>query len=566
MHPLPNPPVLLLVFNRPDLARRVFSRIRQARPRQLFVAADGPRRDRPGEVELCSEARKVINGVDWPCDVKTLFRDTNLGCDAAVESAIHWFFDHVEEGIILEDDCLPDASYFPYCAEMLEMYRQDKLIMSITGCCFQPDGFSADTSYFFTRYPYTWGWATWRRAWKLFKNTPAEYPCLFDFEWLSKFLGSEMAARYWSVIITRCHENKTSAWDYRWIFSIWANQGLGVQPTQNLMTNIGFDHRATHTPAECAETFHRPAQSMPFPLRHPTSVTRNEDADRVYEARYLCPEPFMKPPPKPPRPLSLIGKTIRFLRGMPAPVAPSPAPDVAELSLKHEFNFYQAQVQGHTMTPVERQLSLYRQAVACEKNNIPGAFVECGTWKGGLVGLMALANLRHGIKRRPLHLFDSFEGIPEPDPVMDGAKAVAEVESVGCRPTGQLKSVSGFYDKFANGTGTLADNKHLLEKIIGYPKEFLYYHVGWFQDTVPADAETIGPIAILRLDGDWYASTRVCLEGLFSRLVPGGYLIIDDYGCYEGCRRAVDEFFTAQGIQFPLTAIDSQSVYGIRSS
>jgi hypothetical protein len=388
---------------------------------------------------------------------------------------------------------------------------------------------------------------------------------LFDFEWLSKFLGSEMAARYWGAIITRCHENKTSAWDYRWIFSIWANQGLGIQPTRNLMTNIGFDHRATHTPAECAEIFHRPAQSMPFPLRHPNSVTRNEDADRVYEARYLCPEPFMKPPTKLHQPLSLIGKTIRLLRGMPAPVAPSPVPDMAELSLKHEFNAYRVHVQAHTMTPVERQLSLYRQAVACEKNNIPGAFVECGTWKGGLVGLMALANLRHGLKRRPLHLFDSFEGIPEPDPIMDGARAVAEVESVGCQPTGQLKSVSGFYEKFASGIGTLDDNRNLLEKKIGYPQEFLHYHPGWFQDTVPADAETLEPIAILRLDGDWYASTKVCLDHLYPKVVPGGYVILDDYGSYEGCRKAVDEYRVANKIRSPLEEIDSSCFAWIKT-
>ena len=550
-------PILLLVFNRPDLACRVLTQIRTAKPARLFIAADGPRPNHPDDALNCRETRRLVSQIDWPCEVKTLFRDENLGCDPAIESAIAWFFEHVEEGVILEDDCLPDASYFPYCAEMLETYREHERIMSITGCCFQPDGFTSDTSCFFTRYPYTWGWATWRRAWKLYKNKPADYPCLFDFEWLSHFLGSEMAARYWSAIITRCHENKTSAWDYRWIFSIWANQGLGIQPTRNLITNIGFDHRATHTPLDCAEIFHRAAHPLPFPLQHPLSMMRNKEADRVYEARYLCPEPFMKPQPTPPPNRPFIQKIVRRLRGRPAIDTGAPIPNEAELSLKHEFNFYRVQVEANTMTPVERQWSLYRQAVACEQNNIPGAFMECGTWKGGLVGLMALANLRHGLTRRHLHLFDSFEGIPEPDPAVDGARALAEVESVGCRPTGQLKSVSGFYEKFSSGIGTLDDNRNLLEKKIGYPQEFLHYHPGWFQETVPVDAKTIGPIAILRLDGDWYASTKVCLEHLYPRVVPGGTVILDDYGSYDGCRKAVDEYRISNNIRSKLEQIDS---------
>ncbi|TAN38417.1 MAG: hypothetical protein EPN23_02465 [Verrucomicrobia bacterium] len=568
-------PILLMVFNRPDLAHRVLEQIQTARPTRLFIAADGPRPDHPDDDRNCQETRRLATQIDWPCEVKTLFRDHNLGCDAAVGSAIPWFFEHVEAGIVLEDDCLPDPSFFPFCAELLERHRDDEQIMAITGCCFQPNGFDSDSSYFFSQYPYTWGWATWRRAWKHYKQTPAEYPCLFDFEWLTNLLGSEMAARYWSNIITRCHENQTSAWDYRWIFSVWANQGLGIQPSRNLVSNIGCDARATHTKSDCAEMFNRSTQAMAFPLKHPPAVVRHVAADRVYEMRYLCPEPGSKPAPVIQRdrpllqrvsPRPLIGKILRCIRGMhdiPRAAPLSREREEAERFLQHEFNFYRVQVQANTMAPVERQLSLYRQAVACEQNGIPGAFVECGTWKGGLVGVMALANLRHGLTRRSVHLFDSFEGIPEPDPAMDGAKAVAEAESVGCHPTGKLQAVRGFYENFASGTGTLEDNRHLLERVIGYPVEYLHYHVGWFQDTVPAAAETMGPIAILRLDGDWYASTRVCLEGLFSRLVPGGYLIIDDYGCYEGCRRATDEFFTSCGVQLPLTAIDAQAVYGV---
>ena len=216
-------------------------------------------------------------------------------------------------------------------------------------------------------------------------------------------------------------------------------------------------------------------------------------------------------------------------------------------------------VRGHTMLTHARLVSLHRQVEACEKQGVPGAFVECGTWKGGAVGLMALANLRYGKERRMLHLFDSFEGIPEPDAAVDGPLAVEQVQSVNGGVGGRLVAVPGLYEKFAGSVGTLADNQFLLEKEIGYSAEFIRYHRGWFQDTVPADAGTLGPIAILRLDGDWYASTKVCLDHLYPRVVSGGFVIVDDYGTYDGCRKAVDEYRAAQGVGGALVKIDSSA-------
>ena len=147
-HPIP--PVLFLVFNRPDLARRVFARIREARPAHLFIAADGPRPDHPDDVPACRETRLLAAQVDWPCEVKTLFRDANLGCRAAVSSAITWFFEHVEAGIILEDDCLPDLSFFPFCAELLERYRDDERITTISAMGYPRAGLCGRHSYFFS--------------------------------------------------------------------------------------------------------------------------------------------------------------------------------------------------------------------------------------------------------------------------------------------------------------------------------------------------------------------------------------------------------------------------------
>lgn len=221
-------------------------------------------------------------------------------------------------------------------------------------------------------------------------------------------------------------------------------------------------------------------------------------------------------------------------------------------------------VRSYTMVPYARLVTLYQQVVFCETHGIPGSFVECGTWKGGATGLMALGNLEHGRTRRHIHLFDSFEGIPEPDESIDGEKAMQQVRDVGGGTKGRLVSVTGFYEKHADGVGNVETNKYLLETIIGYEPSFLHYHKGWFQNTVLKAAPEIGEIAILRLDADWYASTKVCLEYLYDTVVSGGFVIVDDYGYYEGCKKAVDEFMKQKKIHAYLNHIDSEGRYWIK--
>ncbi len=224
-----------------------------------------------------------------------------------------------------------------------------------------------------------------------------------------------------------------------------------------------------------------------------------------------------------------------------------------------------AKVRPYTMLPPERLFTLYQQVAHCEKAGIAGALVECGVWKGGSVALMAQANLDHGRARRAVHLFDAFTDICEPDAAVDGERAVREVAAwgKGAGATGKLAPVAGFYDAMG-GAGTLEGNKRLLETTIGYEPSRLHYHVGWFQDTLPRDAAAIGPIAVLRLDGDWYASTKVCLENLYDQVVPGGFVIVDDYGAYDGCRKAVDEFRAARMISAYLHHVDAEARYWIK--
>lgn len=228
------------------------------------------------------------------------------------------------------------------------------------------------------------------------------------------------------------------------------------------------------------------------------------------------------------------------------------------------FDAAVAMVGEFTMLPRDRLVSLYDQVAQCEMTGMTGAFVECGVWKGGSVGLMALAsrNLNKNADR-DLHLFDSFQDICEPDADVDGALAIKEV---GYRPepaSGHIRPVKGFYDG-VGGHGTLADCKALLESRIHYPVNRLHYHVGWFQDVLPIAQGEIGPIALLRLDGDWYASTRVCLDYLYDLVVPGGFVVIDDYGVYEGCKKAVDEFMRERGICAFLNRVDQSCYYFVK--
>jgi O-methyltransferase len=233
--------------------------------------------------------------------------------------------------------------------------------------------------------------------------------------------------------------------------------------------------------------------------------------------------------------------------------------------LENEADELIRKIRPYTMLSRQRLISLYQQVFFCEQHKIPGCFIECGVWKGGAVALMALANIKNSTTPRIIHLFDIFQEICEPDASVDGERAVNEVKKwANGGSSGKLEPIQGVYDLFG-GPGSLEENRELLEKNIGYNPMFLHYHKGWFQETLPRDIDGIGEIAILRLDGDWYASTKICLEYLYDKVVAGGFIIIDDYGAYEGCRKAVDEFLQGKGISVFLNHIDSEAKYWIKN-
>src|SRR5215218_5055729 len=248
-------PVALLIFNRPDKTEAVFEVVREAKPPKLLVVADGPRADRLGEAEKCAAARAITAPVDWDCEVLRNYSDVNLGVKRRVVSGLDWVFSEVEEAIILEDDCVPHPTFFRYCDELL------------------------------ARYPDTWGWATWRRAWKLNDIEMKLWPMVREGGWLEDILQDPAAVRYWASVFQSTYEGHQQAWDYQWVFSCWLQSGLSVLPNVNLVTNIGLGPDATH-PVDESPSANLPAEEITLPLRHPPFVIRDTIADD-FEQRFI---------------------------------------------------------------------------------------------------------------------------------------------------------------------------------------------------------------------------------------------------------------------------------------
>ena len=227
-------------------------------------------------------------------------------------------------------------------------------------------------------------------------------------------------------------------------------------------------------------------------------------------------------------------------------------------SLQDAFESAYATVRPFTMLNRQRLVLLFELVRHFDKLNLPGSFVECGVWKGGAVGMMACA-ARQGGAERDLHLCDVFADIGEPDWRVDGERAVREAGGKE-HAQGRQRSIKGIYDRHG-GHGTIDACRELLEKKINWPADRLHFHQGWFQETLPNLGTTIGPIALLRIDADWYSSTKSCLDNLYDLVISNGAVVIDDYGGYDGCRKAVDEFLASRGARPFLNHVDEECVY-----
>jgi len=277
-------PILLLIFNRPHQTRRVFNAVRETAPRNLFIAGDGPRPDKAEDEEAVTKTRAVVSDVTWDCHVKTLFREENLGCHRAVSGAIDWFFENVDEGIILEDDCLPDQSFFRFCQELLERYRNDTRIMHISGNNFQYSRQNFLYSYYFSVFPHIWGWASWKRAWAFYDRQMSNWPEAMGKGFLENLFPDSHARSYWRKILQDTFDKKIDTWDYQWAFSCWTQNGLSLLPTVNLVSNIGFGITSTHT-SKATRYTSISSQPISFPLLHPPFIIRDTQADSFTQTR-----------------------------------------------------------------------------------------------------------------------------------------------------------------------------------------------------------------------------------------------------------------------------------------
>lgn len=274
-------PVLFIVFNRPETTRVVFERIRIAQPPRLYISADGPRANHPTDTARCESVRQIVSEIDWDCEVHSNFRSDNLGCKLGVSSGIDWFFNLESEGIILEDDVLPQPTFFDFCDEMLNRCRDDPRVFAVSGCNLISSEYEANYSYFYSRYCHVWGWATWRRAWSKYDVTMNTYPRWLEAGQLASHCDTWGARAFWRRIFDSVHRGQIDTWDYQWLYCCWKNGGLSIIPANNLTSNLGFDETATHTAGRIPDYVLKSSpQDLKFPLCHPPTLSREIRADR----------------------------------------------------------------------------------------------------------------------------------------------------------------------------------------------------------------------------------------------------------------------------------------------
>lgn len=273
-------PLLLIAFNRPDLFEQLIERLRQTKPQKIYVAVDGPRRDRAEDADTVRKTRDLIATIDWTCDVKVLAQDSNLGCGAGVSTALSWFFDHEERGIILEDDILPQPTFFDFCTELLDRYADDERVLAISGCNFVPPEQQShpDFPYRFSRVPHIWGWATWRRSWALHSLDMSNWRERMSMKQLWHASGRSLQGMlFWRSIFDLLARDQIDTWDMQYTFEGMARDMSTATSNVNLVDNIGFGAQATHT--EIRPAYLRPSEDIELPLvEAPVEVDERADA------------------------------------------------------------------------------------------------------------------------------------------------------------------------------------------------------------------------------------------------------------------------------------------------
>lgn len=284
--------VLLIIFNRPDRAKKVLDGIAAVRPPKLYISADGPRPEKPEDRAICERTRQeVLDYVSWPCEVHTQFHEENLGCKMGPVSGITWMLNREGRGIILEDDCYPIPDFFRFCEEMLDRYQDEPKVMHISGSNFHFGKAMNAHSYYFSRINHGWGWATWKRAWDLFEP---------DLPTLDKDLASgqvEIRSKeelnYFLPTWKKAATIRFDIWDFLWTYTMWKYHGVAIVPNRNLISNIGYGADATHTVLE-TKLMAMPTQPLAWPLNHPPKIEVSYRADHKIWRRFYVQPLFMR--------------------------------------------------------------------------------------------------------------------------------------------------------------------------------------------------------------------------------------------------------------------------------
>ena len=281
-------PVVFIIFNRPDLTQKVFSEIAKAEPTKLLVIGDGARIEKVGEKNIVESTREIIQQVDWDCEVITNYSNINLGCKKRISSGLDWVFEQVEDAIILEDDCIPEPTFFRFCQEMLTYYRYDKRISMISGSNFSSAYTLTDHSYHFSKYSMIWGWASWRDRWtESYDVKLLEWPRIRDEKRLADMLGNKREVRYWRKIFERVYCGEIDSWAYQWFFANWLEQRISIVPSVNLISNIGYGENATHTTSTESHLSNLERKKVSFPVIHPVQIVKNIKADQLVDELYF---------------------------------------------------------------------------------------------------------------------------------------------------------------------------------------------------------------------------------------------------------------------------------------
>lgn len=274
-------PILVIAFNRPDHLKRLIDRLREVAPRNLYVAIDGPRPGKRDETEKVKACRSLIQEVDWPCSVTTNFREQNLGCGLGVSSAITWFFENEDRGIILEDDILPTDDFFIFCEDLLKHYARDPKVFAISGCNFVPPvGQSRpQDSFRFSQIPHIWGWATWKDRWDNYNLDITDWRSQIPLHKLWKKAGGDLPSTvYWASTFELLARKEVDTWDGQLVLCSMMSGALTATSNVNLISNIGFDSEATHTFEDRNDL--QPIHPLEFPLSFPPRIEVDAKADK----------------------------------------------------------------------------------------------------------------------------------------------------------------------------------------------------------------------------------------------------------------------------------------------